>query len=58
MSHLCLDALTRGNLQEQLMKICEENQVTGRHRSTMDEAVLSDRIVMLTNGPESKIGRF
>ncbi|BAZ07862.1 ABC transporter ATP-binding/substrate-binding protein [Calothrix sp. NIES-3974] len=53
-----LDALTRGNLQEQLMQICEENQVTAvMVTHDIDEAVLlSDRIVMLTNGPESKIG--
>jgi bicarbonate transport system ATP-binding protein len=53
-----LDALTRGNLQEQLMKICEENEVTAvMVTHDVDEAVLlSDRIVMLTNGPESKIG--
>jgi len=55
-----LDALTRGNLQEQLMKICEENEVTGvMVTHDVDEAVLlSDRIVMLTNGPESKIGQI
>ncbi len=53
-----LDALTRGNLQEQLMKICEENEVTAvMVTHDVDEAVLlSDRIVMLTNGPASKIG--
>ncbi|HEY9659508.1 MAG TPA: nitrate ABC transporter ATP-binding protein, partial [Allocoleopsis sp.] len=53
-----LDALTRGNLQEQLMRICEENQVTAvMVTHDVDEAVLlSDRIVMLTNGPASKIG--
>ncbi|KAB8318056.1 ATP-binding cassette domain-containing protein [Tolypothrix campylonemoides VB511288] len=53
-----LDALTRGNLQEQLMKICQENEVTAvMVTHDVDEAVLlSDRIVMLTNGPESKIG--
>lgn len=53
-----LDALTRGNLQEQLMQICQENQVTAvMVTHDVDEAVLlSDRIVMLTNGPESKIG--
>ncbi|QLE56798.1 nitrate ABC transporter ATP-binding protein [Nostoc sp. TCL26-01] len=53
-----LDALTRGNLQEQLMQICEENEVTAvMVTHDVDEAVLlSDRIVMLTNGPESKIG--
>lgn len=55
-----LDALTRGNLQEQLMQICEENQVTAvMVTHDVDEAVLlSDRIVMLTNGPESKIGQI
>ena len=53
-----LDALTRGNLQEQLMQICEENQVTAvMVTHDVDEAVLlSDRIVMLTNGPGSNIG--
>lgn len=55
-----LDALTRGNLQEQLMKICEESQVTAiMVTHDVDEALLlSDRIVMLTNGPESKIGQI
>jgi nitrate ABC transporter ATP-binding subunit len=53
-----LDALTRGNLQEQLMRICEANEVTAvMVTHDVDEAVLlSDRIVMLTNGPSSKIG--
>jgi bicarbonate transport system ATP-binding protein len=55
-----LDALTRGNLQEQLMRICEENQITALMVThDVDEAVLlSDRIVMLTNGPGSKIGQI
>ncbi|GAB4296933.1 MAG: nitrate ABC transporter ATP-binding protein [Oscillatoriaceae cyanobacterium] len=55
-----LDALTRGNLQEQLMEICEENEVTAvMVTHDVDEAVLlSDRIVMLTNGPGSKIGQI
>lgn len=53
-----LDALTRGNLQEQLMRICEEYHVTSvMVTHDVDEAVLlSDRIIMLTNGPGSKIG--
>ena len=40
------------------MQICEENEVTAvMVTHDVDEAVLlSDRIVMLTNGPESKIG--
>ncbi len=55
-----LDALTRGNLQEQLMKICEESHVTCLMVThDVDEALLlSDRVVMLTNGPESNIGRI
>ncbi len=53
-----LDALTRGNLQEKLMQICNEDEVTAvMVTHDVDEAVLlSDRIVMLTNGPASKIG--
>jgi bicarbonate transport system ATP-binding protein len=53
-----LDALTRGNLQEQLTRICEENQVSALMVThDVDEAVLmSDRVVMMTNGPGSKIG--
>ncbi len=53
-----LDALTRGNLQEKLMQICEETHATAiMVTHDVDEAVLlSDRIVMLTNGPGSKIG--
>ena len=55
-----LDALTRGNLQEQLVKICEDNQISALMVThEVDEAVLmSDRIVMLTNGPQSKVGRI
>lgn len=55
-----LDALTRGNLQEQLMKICEESHITAiMVTHDVDEALLlSDRIVMLTNGPQSKIGQI
>ncbi len=55
-----LDALTRGNLQEQLMKICEETQITAvMVTHDVDEALLlSDRIVMLTNGPEAHIGQI
>lgn len=55
-----LDALTRGGLQEQLMKICEESQTTCLMVThDVDEALLlSDRIVLLTNGPESHIGQI
>ena len=55
-----LDALTRGNLQEQLMQICQESHVTSvMVTHDVDEALLlSDRVVMLTNGPESHIGQI
>lgn len=55
-----LDALTRGGLQDQLMKICEETNATCvMVTHDVDEALLlSDRIVMLTNGPESHIGQI
>jgi nitrate/nitrite transport system ATP-binding protein len=55
-----LDALTRGGLQEQLMKICNDNNLTCvMVTHDVDEALLlSDRIVMLTNGPEAHIGQI
>ena len=55
-----LDALTRGNLQEQLMGICQEAGVTTvMVTHDVDEALLlSDRVVMLTNGPEAEIGQI
>ncbi|HLO89022.1 MAG TPA: nitrate ABC transporter ATP-binding protein [Nostocaceae cyanobacterium] len=55
-----LDALTRGSLQAQLMKICNEHNVTCvMVTHDVDEALLlSDRIVMLTNGPEAHIGQI
>ncbi|WP_421656684.1 nitrate ABC transporter ATP-binding protein [Leptothermofonsia sp. ETS-13] len=55
-----LDALTRGNLQEQLMTICEESQMTCvMVTHDVDEALLlSDRVVMMTNGPEAHIGQI
>ncbi|MFQ6537660.1 MULTISPECIES: nitrate ABC transporter ATP-binding protein [Aphanothece] len=53
-----LDALTRGNLQEKLMQICNDHALTAvMVTHDVDEAVLlSDRIVMLTNGPGSRVG--
>ncbi|MEA5463540.1 ABC transporter ATP-binding/substrate-binding protein [Leptothoe sp. PORK10 BA2] len=55
-----LDALTRGSLQEQLITICQENQLTCLMVThDADEALLlADRIVMLTNGPSSHIGQI
>jgi nitrate/nitrite transport system ATP-binding protein len=55
-----LDSLTRANLQEHLMRIQQKVQNTViiiTH--DVDEAVLlSDRIVMMTNGPEATIGEI
>ncbi|MFN7899818.1 MAG: nitrate ABC transporter ATP-binding protein [Synechococcaceae cyanobacterium] len=55
-----LDALTRGNLQEQLMQISERAGVTTvMVTHDVDEALLlSDRVVMMTNGPEAGIGQI
>ncbi|MEB3199865.1 MAG: nitrate ABC transporter ATP-binding protein [Synechococcaceae cyanobacterium] len=55
-----LDALTRGNLQQQLMQICQEAGVTAvMVTHDVDEALLlSDRVVMMTNGPEAGIGQI
>ncbi|NEP56231.1 MAG: ATP-binding cassette domain-containing protein [Symploca sp. SIO2G7] len=55
-----LDALTRGNLQERLIQICEESHITCiMVTHDVDEALLlSDRVVMLTNGPAAHIGQI
>ncbi|UPT77873.1 ABC transporter ATP-binding protein [Sulfurovum sp. XGS-02] len=55
-----LDSLTRANLQEHLMRIQQNVQNTViiiTH--DVDEAVLlSDRVIMMTNGPEATIGEI
>jgi nitrate/nitrite transport system ATP-binding protein len=55
-----LDSLTRANLQEHLMRIQQKTQNTViiiTH--DVDEAVLlSDRVIMMTNGPEATIGEI
>ena len=55
-----LDALTRGNLQQQLMQICQESGLTAvMVTHDVDEALLlSDRVVCLSNGPAARIGRI
>ena len=55
-----LDALTRAKLQDELTKICEKTQATVvMVTHDVDEAVLlSDRIVMMTNGPAATIGEI
>ncbi len=53
-----LDALTRAHLQDELLKIVARTQSTVvMVTHDVDEAVLlSDRVVMLTNGPAATIG--
>jgi nitrate/nitrite transport system ATP-binding protein len=55
-----LDALTRANLQEELMRIVSASSATTLMVThDVDEAVLlSDRIVMMTNGPAATIGEI
>lgn len=55
-----LDALTRAKLQDELMKICQATKATTvMVTHDVDEAVLlSDRIVMMTNGPAATIGEI
>ncbi len=55
-----LDALTRGNLQQQLMQICQESGLTAvMVTHDVDEALLlSDRVVMMSNGPAAGIGQI
>ena len=55
-----LDALTRAHLQDSLMEIQTElNNTVIMITHDVDEAVLlSDRIVMMTNGPAARIGEI
>lgn len=55
-----LDSLTRWELQEVLMEVWSRTQVTAivvTH--DVDEAILlADRVVMMTNGPNAKVGKI
>ncbi|MEM7016619.1 MAG: nitrate ABC transporter ATP-binding protein [Pseudomonadota bacterium] len=55
-----LDSLTRWELQEVLMEVWARTQLTAiivTH--DVDEAILlSDRVIMMTNGPEAKVGKI
>jgi nitrate ABC transporter ATP-binding subunit len=53
-----LDAITKEELQEELLKIWSEFKITVLMIThDIDEALfLSDRVVMMTNGPAAKIG--
>lgn len=55
-----LDALTRGKLQRQVLEIWEQHrQAVMMITHDVDEAIyMSDRIVLMTNGPEATIGEI
>lgn len=55
-----LDALTRANLQDELMKIMAKTGCTAvMVTHDVDESILlSDRVVMMTNGPSAGIGEI
>ena len=55
-----LDALTRGKLQRQVLDIWEnQRQAVMMITHDVDEAIyMSDRIVLMTNGPAAKIGEI
>lgn len=55
-----LDALTRGKLQRQVLNIWEnQRQAVMMITHDVDEAIyMSDRIVLMTNGPEATIGEI
>ena len=55
-----LDALTRGVLQEEVLRICAETrQTVFMITHDVDEAILlADRIVLMTNGPSAKIAEI
>ena len=55
-----LDALTRGKLQRQVLDIWEHHrQAVMMITHDVDEAIyMSDRIILMTNGPSAKIGEI
>ena len=52
-----LDALTRGSLQDELLRICTDSEQTVfMITHDIDEAILlADKIVLMTNGPDARI---
>jgi nitrate/nitrite transport system ATP-binding protein len=55
-----LDALTRGVLQEEVLRICAETrQTVFMITHDVDEAILlADKIVLMTNGPRARIAEI
>src|SRR6266851_2548622 len=54
-----LDALTRGTLQDEVRRICNETGQTVFMITDVDEAIyLADRIVLMTNGPGARFAEI
>jgi nitrate/nitrite transport system ATP-binding protein len=55
-----LDALTRGTIQDELLKICREAQQTVfMITHDVDEAILlSDKVLLMSNGPRARIAEI
>lgn len=55
-----LDALTRGVIQDELLKICQAtNQTVFMITHDVDEAILlSDKILLMSNGPRARIAEI
>ena len=55
-----LDALTRGTIQDELLKICSETrQTVFMITHDVDEAILlADRILLMSNGPQARVAEI
>ncbi|MPS49938.1 ABC transporter ATP-binding protein [Methylobacillus sp.] len=55
-----LDALTRGTIQDELLKICRETQQTVfMITHDVDEAILlSDKVLLMSNGPRARVAEI
>jgi nitrate/nitrite transport system ATP-binding protein len=55
-----LDALTRGTIQDELLRICSEtHQTVFMITHDVDEAILlADRILLMSNGPQARVAEI
>ncbi len=55
-----LDALTRGTIQDELLRICAETQQTVfMITHDVDEAILlADRVLLMSNGPQARVAEI